>query len=482
MASMLSYLQPMYVELMLCAVALLLLMKGVYGQNQTASRIAGYSFIALAAGVFLTMQDVSSHVVLFGGMFASDPFIRTMKLLILIAAGLVMLLTIDEQKRQETQKFEFPVLMLLAVIGMLLMVSAADLMALYMGLELMSLSLYVLAAFRRGDARATEAGLKYFILGALASGMLLYGCSLVYGFTGTTQFDMLADYFNNAGEHLPVGATIGLVMVMIGLCFKVSAVPFHMWAPDVYEGVPTIVTAFFASAPKIAGLTLFIRVLMEPFVGLASQWQQIIVIVSILSMIVGAFAALRQQNIKRLLAYSSIGHVGYALIGLAAANQDGIRGIIIYLALYLLMSVGSFTCVLLMRRNGNQVEQISDLSGLHRTHPRMALALAIFMFSMAGIPPLAGFFGKMYIFLAAVEAGMYTLAVIGVLTSVVAAYYYLRVVKVLYLEDVDAPLDQDTGKWSRIVMAVSAGVTAFYFLYPAPLVKWAGDAANALML
>jgi NADH-quinone oxidoreductase subunit N len=345
-----------------------------------------------------------------------------------------------------------------------------------------SLALYVIAAFHRDEVRSVEAGLKYFVLGALASGMLLYGASLIYGYSGTTAFaavqSVVADLH---GATPPVGLIIGLVFVMAGLAFKVSAVPFHMWTPDVYEGAPTPVTAFFSLAPKFAALALLLRVMVEPFGGLLAQWQQIIIFISIASMLLGAFAAIGQNNIKRLMAYSSIGHVGYALIGLAVGNQQGIRGVLIYMTIYLFMNLGAFACILCMRRGQQMVEDISDLAGASRTHPMMALPLAIFMFSLAGIPPLAGFFGKLYIFLAAVDGGLYTLAVIAVLTSVVGAFYYLRVVKVMYFDQATEPLDRAFGPELRWVVLASTIVIVFFFVYPEPILSSATAAAASLL-
>ncbi|HEX9702666.1 MAG TPA: NADH-quinone oxidoreductase subunit NuoN, partial [Rhodospirillales bacterium] len=364
-------------------------------------------------------------------------------------------------------------------LGMMMMLSANDLIALYLGLELQSLSLYVIAAFQRDSLRSTEAGLKYFVLGALSSGMLLYGCSLIYGYTGTTEFPMIAKVVSSSGQA-PIGLVIGLVFLISGLAFKVSAVPFHMWTPDVYEGAPTPVTAFFSVAPKIAALALFIRVMVGPFGGLLPEWQQIVVFVSIASMVLGAFAAINQTNIKRLMAYSSIGHVGYALIGLAVGNQAGIRGMLIYLAIYLFMNLGTFGCILCMRRGDRMVEGINDLAGLGKSHPMLGLAVAVFMFSMAGIPPLAGFFGKLYIFLAAVEAKLYTLAVLGVLSSVIAAFYYLRIVQLVYFSDPEEVLDRPVSRDLGLVIAGTALVIVLFFAYPTPILTGAAAAAASL--
>src|SRR6202040_2919215 len=377
-------------------------------------------------------------LVTFGGSFVVDPFARFLKLLPLTGSAGAILMSFDYLALEKQQKFEYPILILLSTTGMLMLISAADLIALYLGLELMSLALYVVAAINRDSARSSEAGLKYFILGALSSGMLLYGASLVYGFTGTTAFSEIATLVGG-GAAPSAGVLIGLVFVVVGLAFKVSAVPFHMWTPDVYEGAPTPVSAFFAVAPKMAALALFIRFMIEPFGALIAEWRQIIVFLSIASMVLGAVAAIAQQNIKRLMAYSSIGNMGYALIGLAAGTADGVQGVLVYMAIYVAMTLGTFACIIAMRRPDGAVERISDLAGLARTKPAMAFWLAMMMFSLAGIPPLAGFFAKFYVFLAAIKAGLFALAVIGVVTSVVGAYYYLSIVKIIYFDEPAKP-------------------------------------------
>jgi len=361
----------------------------------------------------------------------------------------------------------------------MVMVSANDLLTLYLGLELQSLALYVVASFDRDSARSSEAGLKYFVLGALASGMLLYGVSLVYGFSGTTNFTVLATALTGAGTPA-AGLVIGLVFVAVGLAFKVSAVPFHMWTPDVYEGAPTPVTAFFSVAPKMAAIALLMRVMIEPFGPLLAEWRQIIVFLSVASMILGAVAAIAQTNIKRLMAYSSIGHIGYALIGLAAGTPAGIRGVLIYMAIYLFMNVGTFAVILCMKQRGRMVEGIADLAGLSRSQPGLALALAIFMFAMAGIPPTAGFFSKLYIFLAAIDAHLTGLAIIGVLASVVGAVYYLRIVKLMYFDEPLAAFDRPIAGELKAVLVIAAIVTMFFFLLPDPLVGGAQAAAASL--
>ena len=409
-----------------------------------------------------------------------DGFAVYMKWLALIGSSLVLLMSTAYNEREKIARFEYPVLILFATLGMMMMISANDLMALYIGLELQSLALYVIAAFHRDSVRSSESGLKYFVLGALSSGLLLYGASLVYGFAGTTGFEPLAQILKVGSGPPATGLIIGLVFVLAGLAFKVSAVPFHMWTPDVYEGAPTPVTAFFAVAPKIAAIALLLRVVTGPFGGLVAEWQQIVVVLSIASMVLGAFAAIHQTNIKRLLAYSSIGHVGYALVGLAAGTETGLHGVLVYMTVYLVMSVGTFGCVLCMCQRGRMVEGIDDLAGLAKTQPMMALVLAIFMFSMAGIPPLAGFFGKLYVFLAAIEAELYTLAVIGVLSSVLGAFYYLRIVKLMYFDEPQESFDRAIGAKMRVILVGTGLFTLFFFIYPAPILTAARTAAAAL--
>jgi NADH-quinone oxidoreductase subunit N len=360
------------------------------------------------------------------------------------------------------------------------MVSANHLISLYVGLELQSLALYVIAAFRRDYAKSSEAGLKYFVLGALSSGMLLYGASLVYGFAGTTSFDRLAALLGDHQTHAPVGLIVGLVFVAAGVAFKISAVPFHMWTPDVYEGAPTPVTAFFAVAPKVAAIALFVRVLIEPFGALTDQWRQIIYFTSMASMVLGSFAAIGQTNIKRLMAYSSIGHIGYALVGLAAGTELGVRSVILYMAIYIFMNIGTFAVILCMRQGGRMVEEISDLAGLSRTHPMLAFAMLIFMFSMAGIPPAAGFFGKLFVFQAAIEAHLYTLAVVGVLASVVGAFYYLRIIKLMYFDEPIEAFDHGISGGMTVVLAGTGLFTLLFFFFPAPLLNGAAAAAASL--
>ncbi len=414
----------------------------------------------------------------FHGQFVADPFSAFNQILILAGAALASILALSWNQSQGIARFEFPVLMLFCTVGMMMMASAGNLMTLYVGLELQSLALYVLAAFARDDLRSSEAGLKYFVLSGLASGLLLYGISLIYGFSGTMDLTSLHTLLVQPDAATP-GLVVGIVFVLVGLAFKVSAVPFHMWTPDVYEGAPTPVTVFFATAPKVAAMALLLRVMGTSFASLVGAWQSLVVIVSIASMVLGALAAIGQSNIKRLMAYSSIGHMGYALIGLAVGNAAGVRGTLVYMVIYVFMTAGTFGCILAMRRKGRAVEQIADLSGLASNDPGLALALAVFMFSLAGIPLMSGFFAKLYIFFAAVQSGLWALAVIGVLTSVVGAYYYIRIIKVMYF---DAPAERfDTRPASLSFVVAATGLfTAFFFLFPAPVVSAAQAAAGVL--
>jgi NADH-quinone oxidoreductase subunit N len=472
---------PALPELFLVSAAMALLMVGVFRGDRSNRLVTWLAVAALIVTFVLLVGTAGDRLVSLHGMFVTDAFARFMKVLVLVGSGLTLVMALPYNEREGIARPEFAVLVLLATTGMMMMISAADLISLYIGLELQSLALYIVAAFKRDSIRSTEAGLKYFVLGALSSGMMLYGLSLVYGFAGTTSFDRLAQLFGAAGgAPASIGLLVGIVFTSVGLAFKVSAVPFHMWTPDVYEGAPTPVTAFFAVAPKIAAISLFIRVMVGPFGGLVGQWWQIIWAISVGSMVLGAFAAIWQSNIKRLMAYSSIGHIGYALIGLAAGTDRGITGILIYMAIYVFMNVGTFAVILCMRRNGRMVETIDDLAGLSRSQPALAFALAIFMFSMAGIPPLAGFFSKLYIFLAAIDAGLYALAVIGVVSSVVGAYYYVRIVKLMYFDEPAAAFDRPIGPELRTVLVLSAAVILLFFVVPGPLVTGAEIAAASL--
>ncbi|MEJ8308666.1 NADH-quinone oxidoreductase subunit NuoN [Agrobacterium larrymoorei] len=448
-------------ELILAVGALALLMIGVFSGDKSTNTVTGLA-VALLVVVGLWIIFAPARGVAFGGVYVADAFGNFMKILALIGSIVAMILSVGHSRVEPIGRFEYPVLLVLATLGILLMISANNLISLYMALELQSLALYVICAINRESLRSTEAGLKYFVLGALSSGMLLYGMSLVYGFTGNTGFQEIAAVLS--AETRSLGLVFGLVFVLAGLAFKISAVPFHMWTPDVYEGAPTPVTAFLAAAPKIGAMAIFVRIVIDAFQPVFTDWQQIVVFVSIASMLLGSFAAIGQKNIKRLMAYSSIGHMGYALVGLAAGSQDGVAGVLIYMAVYMGMTLGTFACILAMRRKevGN-VENVDDLAGLSSTNPFMALVLTALMFSLAGIPPLAGFFGKYYVFLAAIEAKLYALAVIGVIASVVGAYYYLRIVKVMWFDEAKGGFEKAAGEL-RIVYALSGlFVVAFIF-------------------
>ena len=468
-------------EIVLVVGAMALLMLGVFRPetDREAETIGWLAVIVLALAAWLALDQPAGRVVLFDGAFVIDGFARYLKVLTLVASAATLILAFDYMRETKILKFEYPVLVLLATTGMMMMISANDLISLYLGLELQSLALYVVAAIHRDDVRSSEAGLKYFVLGALSSGMLLYGASLIYGFTGSTSFAKIAVAANAAGAGQDIGLIFGLVFLLVGLAFKISAVPFHMWTPDVYEGAPTPVTAFFAAAPKVAAVALLLRVALGAFAGMEPQWQQVVAALAIASMGLGAFAAIGQSNIKRLLAYSAIGNIGYMLIGLAAGSPEGVRGLVIYLVIYVAMTLGAFSCVLAMRRPEGMVEDIDELAGLAQTNLGMASVLAILLFSLAGIPPLAGFFAKFYVFIAAVKEGLWGLAVFGVLASVVGAYYYVRIVKIMFF---DEPKERflDVPRKAGLIMALSGLFVLLYVIWPAPLVDSADAAARSL--
>jgi len=463
-------------ELILAAGILVLVLFGALRGKESGGPVTEIAAGLLGFAIVIIFLGSKTTAVVFDGAFIDDGFGRFMKVLTLAGSLVTLIMSQDFLAREKIDKFEFPILILLSTLGMLMLISAAGLIALYLGLELMSLSLYVIAAFHRDNLRASEAGLKYFVLGALSSGMLLYGASLLYGFAGTVSFAGIAETINGKAS---LGAVFGLVFLMAGLAFKMSAVPFHMWTPDVYEGAPTPVTAFFASAVKMAAVAITIRVVLTAFPGIASQWRQIVIFISLLSMVLGAFAAIGQTNIKRLMAYSAIGHIGFALVGLAAGGEAGVSGVLAYMAIYLVMTLGTFAGILSMRVNGEGVENISDLSGLAKTDGVMAFFLAMMMFSLAGIPPLAGFFAKWYVFNAAIQAGLYWLAVIGVLSSAVAAYYYLRIVKVMYFDEAAPAFDRPAAA-PRAVLAVTGLLVLFLFAYPGVFIDATTAAAQSL--
>ena len=472
-------LSPAMAEVWLAVSAMALLIVGVFLGDRGTRVVTWAGVAALLIVGWMVWRDAGVQTVTFAGMFVADRFGAFAKVLIVAGSVLSLILSLGYLDREKLARPEFPVLVMLATLGMMVMVTANDLISLYVGLELQSLSLYVLAAFNRDSVRSTESGLKYFVLGALASGILLYGATLLYGFTGTTSFEGIA-FVLDAQEERSLGILFGLVFLVCGLAFKVAAVPFHMWTPDVYEGAPTPVTAFFSLAPKVAALALFIRVMTGPFGDIGADWSGMLALLSGMSMLLGAFAAIGQRNIKRLMAYSSIGHAGYALMGLTANTVDGVRGMLLYMAIYVVMNVGAWGVILSMRRpSGELVENIDDLAGMSRTRPMLAFGMAAFLFSLAGIPPLAGFFAKFYVFYAAIDAGLYALAIVGVLSTVVGSYYYLRIVKIKYFDEPAPAFEAPDGAVGAVVAAATVFVL-FFFLFPAPFVAQAGSAALAL--
>lgn len=470
-------LAPAYPELLLAVGAVVVLMISLFwkGISSTAVSIVAILLLLVVLAVLL-LQPASG--VLFNGVFIVDGFARYMKALVLGGAAATLLISLSNSKEHGIDKFEYAVLVLLATLGMMIMVSANDLMSLYIGLELQSLALYVVAAMKREDKKATEAGIKYFVLGALSSGMLLYGASLVYGFTGTTQLDQIVAAITL--DSRSIGLIFGMVFLLAGIAFKISAVPFHMWTPDVYEGAPTPVTAFFAAAPKVAAMALFIRVTTVSFGPITHDWQQVVIFLSIASMVLAAFAAIGQNNLKRLLAYSSIGHVGFALVGLSAGTAVGVEGVAVYMAIYIAMTVGIFACVLALRTEDGPVETITELAGLAQRRPFVAAVIAILMFSLIGLPPLAGFFAKWQVFLAAVEQKLFVLAVIGVLASAVSAFYYLRIVKVMYFDEPVAKFAGVPGELSVVMAGIGFLIVTYFVTVGSPLTAAARSAAGSL--
>jgi NADH-quinone oxidoreductase subunit N len=423
------------------------------------------TILSLIFAIALILNQPDEIIKIFNDSYIIDRLSIFMKVLTLSFCLFVLLSSKDYVKSNSIDKIEYPIIILSSTLGMVLMISSYDLIIFYLGLELQSLSLYILASFKRNNERSTEAGLKYFVLSALASGLLLYGCSLIYGFTGSTNFEIISTNLNEANT----GAVFGIVFIIVGLAFKVSAVPFHMWTPDVYEGSPTSVTSFFALVPKIAAISVFIRFMYVPFINVIDQWQTIIIFLSIASMILGAVAAIGQNNIKRLMAYSTIGHMGYALAGLATGTNQGIQSTIVYLTIYLVMNLGAFGCIFMMKRENIFYEDINDLSGLSKNHPLLAFSFLIILFSLAGIPPLAGFFAKFYIFMAVIEVKMYALAIIGLVTTVVSSFYYLRIVKVVYFDKPKKPFDESYDWGLKSTLILSSILILIYFIYPSIL-------------
>ena len=456
-----------YPELFISLTIMFLLLLGVFKKN-SQNLIHNISVGSLLiTGVLIYNNRIEENIFLFNSSYVVDDLSLFMKILTVVGGAFVLLISTKYLKIFKIFLIEYPILILSSILGMMVMISSNDLMVFYIGLELQSLALYVLASFNRDQLKSSESGLKYFVLSALSSGLLLYGCSLIYGFSGSTNFIIIGDTMNST--HY--GLTFGIVFILVGLAFKISAVPFHMWAPDVYEGSPTSVTLFFAIVPKVAALTVFIRFLYVPFFNMIEQWQPIVIFLSIASMIFGAIAAIGQKNLKRLVAYSSIGHIGYALAGLAIGTNDGIQSSIVYICIYLVMNLGLFSCLLMMRRNDQYFETIDDLSGLSKNHPVLSLSLLVILFSLAGIPPLAGFFAKFYIFKSVIEQSMYFLAIVGLLSTVIAAFYYLRIIKAIYFDEEKEKYDSDHSIWLRMSLTFSTLLILLYFIFPSKLVK-----------
>ena len=455
-------------EVFISLSTMFLLILGVFKKN-SSKLIQNISLVVMLITAVIIFNETFGieEMILFNGSVIIDYLSSFMKIVTLLAAFLALVISSNYLRSFKIFKIEYPILILSSVLGMMIMISSNDLIVFYMGLELQSLALYVLATFNRDEIKSSEAGLKYFVLSALSSGLLLYGCSLIYGFTGSTNFNVIASQLNSDQYAL----TFGIVFILVGLAFKISAVPFHMWAPDVYEGSPTSVTLFFTMVPKIAALTVFIRFLYVPFLNLIDQWQMILVFLSIASMVFGAVAAIGQKNLKRLVAYSSISHVGYALAGLATGSNDGIQSSVIYITIYIIMNLGLFSCLLMMKRNNVYYEQIDDLSGLSKNHPLLSLSLLVILFSLAGIPPLAGFFAKFYIFKSVLEQSMFFLAIVGLLSTVVAAFYYLRLIKIMYFDKEKDKFDEDHSLWLRFSLGASTLLILIYFIFPSQLIE-----------
>ena len=443
-----------------------ILMLGVFLKN-SFNLIFNLSSIIIIVTIAIIFNRPNIEEKIFLDSFTRDAFSNFFKILILVSSLFVLNTSKNYITDKKLDKFEYPIIILFSILGMFFMVSSNDIIIFYLGLELQSLSLYILASIDRDNLKSSESGIKYFILSALSSGLLLYGCSLLYGFTGSTNFDLIANELNKENT----GAVFAMVFILVGLAFKVSAVPFHMWTPDVYEGAPTSITSYFAVVPKVAGLAVFIKFMFIPFSNILSEWQTIIIFISIASMILGAVAAIGQKNIKRLLAYSSIGHVGYALAGVATGNVSGYQSAIVYISIYVIMNIGIFSCLYLLKKDGEYKENISDLSGISKKHPLLAISFLIILFSLAGIPPLGGFFAKFYVFSAVLEQKMFALAIIGLLTTVVSAFYYLKIIKIIYFDDSTIVLDAVKNKKAQASILISCSILLTFFLYPSILNK-----------
>ena len=454
----------MFPEIFLSLSIFIILMIGVF-IKKSFNIIFNLSSLIIILTIGIIANNPNEEVKIFLNSFTRDPFSNYFKILILLSSLFVLNSSKDFIQDNKLDKFEYPIIILLSILGMFFMVSANDLILFYLGLELQSLALYILASIDRDNLRSTESGIKYFVLSALSSGLLLYGCSLLYGFTGSTNFDLIANQMSKENT----GAVFAMVFILVGLAFKVSAVPFHMWTPDVYEGAPTSITSFFAVVPKVAGLAILIKFMFIPFSKILLEWQTIIIFISIASMILGAIAAMVQKNFKRLLAYSSIGHIGYALAGVATGAVTGYESAIVYISIYVIMNIGAFSCLYLLKKDGQYKENISDLSGISKKHPLLAISLLIILFSLAGVPPLGGFFAKFYVFVSVLEQQMYALAIIGLLTTVMSAFYYLRIIKTIYFDDNSTSFEPSKNKIAQISILASCVILVTFFLYPSIL-------------
>ena len=451
-------------EIFLSLSTFTLLMLGVF-LKKSFEIVYRLSILVIFLLLLILLTGDKENTKVFNESFLIDEFSLYSKVLILISAFFILLISKRYITDIKNDKFEYPIIILLSILGMFIMVSSNDLILFYLGLELQSLSLYILASIDRDNIKSSEAGIKYFVLSALSSGLLLYGCSLIYGFSGSTNFEQIAI----VSKDFNAGTIFGMVFILVGLAFKISAVPFHMWTPDVYQGSPTSVTSFFSVVPKIAGISIFIKFMYSPFQGLITEWQYILVFMSIASMILGAVAAMSQSNIKRLMAYSSIGHIGYAIAGIAAGSENGFKSTLVYISIYVVMNIGAFSCILLMKRSGKYIEDIDELSGVSKNHPLLSLGLMIILFSLAGIPPLAGFFAKFYVFMAVIESQMYTLAIIGLVTTVVSAFYYIRIIKIMYFDEPKKPFEKFTDYRIHGSILLSCILLLTFFIYPSIL-------------
>ncbi len=457
---MIENIQILYPEIFLSLSILIILMIGVFIKN-SYNLVTNLTFLTLLVLIAILINE-KGNTLIFSEAFISDSFSIFIKILILISSLFILYSSQIFIKDNNINKFEYPIIFLIAILGMFFMVSSNDLILFYLGLELQSLALYILTAIDRDNLKSTESGIKFFILSALSSGLLLYGCSLLYGFTGSTNFEII----NKELTSENIGAVFAMVFILVGLAFKVSAVPFHMWTPDVFEGSPSSITSFFAIVPKIAGIAVFIRFMQIPFENILIEWQSIIIFLSIASMILGAVAAIGQKNIKRLIAYSSIGHIGYALAGIATGTSSGYSSSVLYITIYAVMNLGIFGCIFLMKKDGKYTEEINDLSGISKNHPLISLSFLIILFSLAGIPPLGGFFAKFYVFLSVVESEMYTLAIIGLLTTVISAFYYLKIIKIIYFDEITKPFDENKSFSISGTIFISCIFLVTFFLYP----------------